>query len=259
MTFHFLRPGALLLLPLLLLLLGWRLRRPARSHGWQAVCDPALLPHLLLGRGGKKSRWPAGLLLVGILLAVVALSGPSWRSQPLPLYRSQEALVILLDLSRSMLAADLRPSRLEQARLKVEDLLRQRREGETALIAFAGEAFVVTPLTDDIETIRSLLATLTPELMPVQGGETARGLAVAQALLTQAGVRHGRVLLLTDDDRPARAQAAAEALQQQAQRGAEELPFGLIGHVGPLQRLPHQQAADALLAGQALDLWIVQI
>lgn len=213
--FHFLRPVWLLALPPLLMLLVWLWRRQLRSRSWQAVCDPELLPHLLLGRSRRRANWPLWLLLGGGLLAVLALAGPAWRKQPQPLFRQQSALVVLLDLSNSMNAGDLKPSRLERARLKVEDLLRQRREGQTALIAFAGDAFVVTPLTDDTNTIRALLQSLDPALMPVQGSEPQRGVALGIQLLQQAGLRRGRLLLITDEDRPERLTTAARDVHQQ--------------------------------------------
>ena len=86
-----------------------------------------------------------------------------------PVFRPQSALVILLDLSRSMDCPDLSPSRLARARFKVADILKQRKEGQTALVAFAGDAFTVTPLTTDTKTIDSLLSSLKTEIMPTQG------------------------------------------------------------------------------------------
>ncbi len=214
-AFHFLRPWWWAALPVLLFLL-WALgRRRLRSRSWQGVCDPALLPHLLLGRSRRRADWPLALMLAAVLLGVTALAGPTWRQRPQPLFRQQSALVICLDLSRSMLAADLKPSRLVRARLKIEDLLRQRREGQTALIAFAGDAFAVTPLTDDRHTIEALLATLTPELMPVQGSQPERALALGAEMIRRAGLGRGTLLLVTDEDRPERAAEAAAALPQQ--------------------------------------------
>ena len=212
-SFHFLRPGWLLALPPLLVLLIWLWRRQLHSRGWQTVCDPELLPHLLLGRSRRRASWPLWLLLTGLLLVVLALAGPAWRQQSQPLFRQQSALAILLDLSRSMTAADLKPSRLERAKLKVEDLLRQRREGQTALIAFAGDAFVVTPLTDDVQTINALLKSLTPDLMPVQGSEPERAIQLGMELLQASGLQRGRLLLVTDEDRPDRVLAAARNLK----------------------------------------------
>lgn len=211
-AFHFLRPLWFLALPALLGLL-WLLRhRRLRSRSWQEICDPALLPHLLLGRSHRRANWPLWLMPAGVLLGVTALAGPTWRQLPQPLLRQQSALVICLDLSRSMLAADLKPSRLVRARLKIQDILRQRLEGQTALVAFSGDAFAITPLTDDHRTIEALLGTLEPDLMPVQGSAPQRALALGAELLQQAGLKKGTLLLVTDEDRPALAEAAVREL-----------------------------------------------
>jgi len=213
--FHFLRPAWLLALPPLLALLFWVWRRRLRSRSWETVCDPDLLPHLLLGRSQRRANWPLWLLLGALLLADFSLAGPAWRQEPQPLFRHQSALTILLDLSRSMTAADLQPSRLERARLKIKDLLRLRREGQTALVAFAGDAFVVTPLTEDTNTIESLLDSLDPELMPVQGSLPQNAIELGGELLSQAGLRRGRLLLVTDEDRPEKVMEAARKLHRQ--------------------------------------------
>jgi Ca-activated chloride channel homolog len=213
--FHFLRPAWFLALPPMLGLLWLLWQRRLRSRSWQEICDPQLLPHLLLGRSRRRANWPLWLLLAGLLLALTALAGPTWQKQPQPLLRRQSALVILLDLSRSMHAGDLKPSRLERARLKVADILRQRREGQAALVAFAGDAFVVTPLTDDTRTIELLLGSLDPELMPVQGSAPARALELGAELLQRAGLKQGTLLLVTDEDRPQAAEAAARKLKKQ--------------------------------------------
>lgn len=213
--FHFLRPEWFLVLLPLLLLLFWLAQRQLRSRSWQAVCDPELLPHLLLGRSVRRANWPLWLLLIGLLLAVLALAGPVWKRQPQPLFRQQSALVILFDLSRSMQVADLKPSRFLRARLKIADLLRQRKEGQTALIVFAADAFTVTPLTEDRHTIETLLKSLDPELMPVQGSNPARAMERGRELLQRAGLKRGRLLLVTDEDRPELFLAAARQLKQQ--------------------------------------------
>lgn len=246
-TFHFLRPAWLLALLPLLALLIWLWRRQLRSRSWQAVCDPELLPHLLLGRSRRRANWPLWLLLSGGLLALLALAGPTWHRQPQPLFRQQSALVVLLDLSRSMAAADLKPSRMERARLKIEDLLSQRREGQTALVAFAGDAFAVTPLTDDTNTIRALLQSLDPELMPVQGSDPQRAIELGGKLLRQAGLQRGRLLLITDEDRPERAMAAARQLRKQG------FELGILG-VGTPDGAPIPMAGGGFLKDNRGDL-----
>lgn len=216
--FHFLRPDWFWILLPIALLLFWLWRHQLRSRSWQAVCDPQLLPYLLLGRSRRRQNWPLHLLLTAALLAIIALAGPTWERLPQPLFRQNSALVILLDLSASMNAADLKPSRLVRARLKITDILRQRREGQTALVAFAGDAFTVTPLTDDSKTIESLLDSLEPGLMPVFGSRPELAIKQGQRLLQQAGLANGDLLLVTDDDQPDKALVAAEGLQQSGYR-----------------------------------------
>ncbi|PLX79834.1 MAG: hypothetical protein C0616_10060 [Desulfuromonas sp.] len=213
--FHFLRPAwFIVLVPALVLL--WRVwRQQLRSRSWEAACDRELLPYLILGRSRRRQNWPFWMALVGLLLGVVALAGPVWKRQPVPLFRSDSALVLILDLSRSMNVADVKPSRLERARLKLEDILRERREGQTALVVFAHEAFVVTPLTDDVKTITALLASLEPELMPAQGSRPDLAIAEAISLLRQAGLQKGDLLLVTDEERPEEFLAAAREAREQ--------------------------------------------
>lgn len=196
--FHFLRPAWLLLI-LPTVILGWLLlRRHSHTLQWDQIIAPHLLPHLIDGQTGPVQRSPM-LMLIGIwLLASVALAGPTWEKLPQPLHREASALVIAWDLSPSMSAQDIKPSRLVRSRLKLIDLLRKRDEGLTALIAYSGEAHVVTPLTDDTKTIISLIHGLDPKIMPAKGSNTEMALTLANRLLKDGGVAHGDILFLTD-------------------------------------------------------------
>ena len=197
-SFHFLRPAWFLaLLPLAVVLgLLWQRRRAARS--WQAVVDPRLLPHLLMDGGRRRgARGVAAISLCGVL-AITALAGPVWSKLQQPVFRREAALVVLLDLSRSMDATDLQPSRLQMAKFKLRDILARRKEGDTALVVYAADPFVVTPLTNDVDTIARQLSSLTTDLMPAQGSRASRAIAKAQALLQQSGAVRGDVLLITD-------------------------------------------------------------
>lgn len=197
--FHFLRPAWLwLLLPLALL--AWRLLRSrGDAAAWHGLVDPHLLPQLLVDGGGRVWAKPAWLLALGWLLLVLALAGPAWQRLPQPVYQAQQYRVILLDLSPSMNAADVAPSRLAQARFEVLDLLRRSSEGQVALIAFGPEPFVVSPLTSDIDTITGQVPSLETALLPVPG-ERRLGMALDEAreLLQQAGAPDGEVILVTD-------------------------------------------------------------
>lgn len=196
--FHFIRPYWLLALIPYGVLLVLILRSKLRQGNWSAVCDAALLPYLLQEKAARQSRWPLTAGAVAAFLAIIALAGPAWERLPAPVFRNDSALVIALDLSRSMDAADIKPSRLVRARYKIADILRQRKDGQTALLVYAGDAFTVTPLTDDTETIASQLEALNTNIMPTQGSNTAVVLEKAQELFKQAGLQKGQLLLVTD-------------------------------------------------------------
>ena len=155
------------------------------------LAEPAVL---------RDSRLALVIALAAWLVAIVALAGPTWERLPVPAFRSDEALVVALDLSRSMNAGDVEPSRLARAKLKLLDLLERRAAGQTALVVFSTHAFTVTPLTTDTRTISSLVSAVDTGIMPTQGGSVAAGLERAALLLEQTGLRQGDVLLITDSE-----------------------------------------------------------
>ncbi|MDD5271408.1 MAG: VWA domain-containing protein [Methylovulum sp.] len=196
--FHFIRPLMLLgLAPLMaLVVLLWRSK--LNQGIWTSVCDEALLPYLLQEKAGRPVRGLLGIGAIAASLAVIALAGPTWRQVALPAFRNASAVVIALDLSGSMDAQDIKPSRLVRARYKIADLLRQRKDGQTALLVYAGAAFTVTPLTDDTQTIDSQLSALTTDIMPSAGSDTQAAIAKAVDLFKQAGLQKGQIILVTD-------------------------------------------------------------
>ncbi len=215
-TFHFLRPEWLWgLLPLVGLLV-FLVKRKATVQLWESVCDAHLLPHVLVGTTGAKSSSPIILVGLGWTLALVALAGPVWSQLPQPVFRAESALVIVLDVSRSMDAQDVAPSRLTRAKHKILDILQTRQEGQTALVIFAGESFVVSPLTDDARTMKTLVQTLETNLMPVQGSRPDLALLMGNELLEQAGISGGDLLLVTDGNAETE---TLEAIKQVASKG----------------------------------------
>jgi len=201
--FHFLRPlWLLMLLPCIaLVLMFWR----ARQHrgNWSKVIAPALLPWLLPGGEQQQPvRWPLLLLLGGWLLACLALAGPTWQKLPVPVSKNQQPLVVVVDLSYLTYASDLSPNRLTRVRFKLQDLFNQRKDGLSALVAYAGSAHTVAPLTDDSRTLNNLIQALGPEIMPLQEiSPTSAGpvaaVRQAQRLITQGGNDSGEILLVT--------------------------------------------------------------
>jgi len=197
-NFHFIRAYWLwLFIPLILGVWLWR-HRKVHSQSWQSVCDKKLLP-FILSDNQESNRYQSSLILSLIgAFCILAMAGPTWKKLPQPVFREQSALVIALDLSRSMDVADIKPSRLARARLKVIDILNKRREGQTALLVYADEAFAVSPLTEDSKTIESMVNSLSTDLMPSQGSRPDKAIKKAEEMLKQAGANSGNILLITD-------------------------------------------------------------
>ena len=196
---HFIRPIWLFLLPLVLII-PWAWKRTRRPAGdWSRVCDPHLLRWLsvkqVTDKGGRGGAWLAASAL---LIAILALAGPSWQKLPDASFSARDARVIVVDLSRSMLAEDLRPNRLTRARFRLADLLASTEEGQVGLVSFAGDAYIVSPLTSDMNTIANLLPALRPDIMPVAGSRADLALDMAASLLERSGLSRGEILLVTD-------------------------------------------------------------
>ena len=208
--FHFLRPWWLAVVPAALLLfvaLGLR-HRAARQ--WRGLVEPRLLAHLTIKPAHRRRPGPRAALCVALTLAGVAMAGPSWQREPPPFVEDRAPLVIALDLSETMGAVDVQPTRLARAQQKIGELLAMRKGARTALVAFAGSAHTVLPLTDDARILESYLATLTTDTMPRPGRRTDLALAHARALLGDEK-QPGSILLITDGIAPGDAALRAAA------------------------------------------------
>ncbi|MEO1580363.1 MAG: VWA domain-containing protein [Pseudomonadota bacterium] len=217
--FHWIRPAWLLAIPLAIAVWWWlRQRGVGAASPWHRWVDPAL--HTVMISDGREQRAGAlqWLALVAAVIGLVGLAGPSWERVSLPVQRGSDALVIALDLSRSMDATDVAPSRLTRARLKLLDVLAERKDGDTALLVFSANAFVVTPLTSDGATIASQVMALDSSLMPTRGSYPESGIRKALQLLRRAEVRSGDVLLITDGANLTTAMDAARELAAEGHR-----------------------------------------
>lgn len=199
--FHFLRPLWLLLL-LVAIVLPLVFKRVRQSDsGWSRVIPPQLLRPLIsqTGAAGGQQRSPVLPVVAAIVVLSIALAGPAWRQAPTPLQQQNDSLVIVLDLSLSMLATDVNPDRLTVAKRKIRDILKAREGSLTALVVYAADAHAVTPLTDDRNTIEGMLEVLDPVIMPAAGNRTDLGIQRGLGLLEQGAPGVGRLLLIADN------------------------------------------------------------
>ena len=229
--FHWLRPLWLFaLIPALVLsIFLWRQQR--KAYQWQQLIAPELLPFLLDGKTVQAKKSLIWILLLAWIISCIAVAGPSWVKRPTPVEKNQNALVILLDLSYSMISEDVKPSRIARARLKIADVLRERKDGQTALVAYAGEAHTVTPISDDSATILSLLSSMHPNIMPLQGSNTEDAIARSIQLFQDAGATQGDILLVTDGVVP-------EAFEKiQSLLAGKKIQLNILG-VGTTQPAP---------------------
>ncbi|WOX05149.1 VWA domain-containing protein [Microbulbifer pacificus] len=195
-AFHFLRPAWLLLLPLILWL-WWHFRRSQRSD---AETSGQIAPHLAeaLVVGDRSRHYLKPVDFIALLLALLTLgtAGPSWTRLPDPLMAKTTPLVVVLKVSDSMLEKDVPPERLARAKQKVLDLLETRDGAPTALVAYAGSAHRVVPLTEDQALLRPYLEGLSPEVMPVSGENAAAALKLAEQILAKNETPGGILFLL---------------------------------------------------------------
>lgn len=243
--FHFLRPAWLFLLLALPVLAWWLVRRFDTPAALARLVDAQLLPHLL-DATGQPRRWPLLVPLLAWVLAALALAGPAWERLPQPLYGHRSAQVVALSLSPRMLARDVAPDRLTRARYKVLDLFAANRDGQNGLVAYAGAAFVVAPLTADADALTELLDGLAPDVMPVAGDDAAQAIERGVALLQRGGGGDGSLVLVTDTADT----AAVDAARRARDAGVHVSVLG----VGDTHGAPVPQPGGGFLADAAGDI-----
>jgi len=197
-NFHFIRPWCLwaLVPAIFFIVMAWRRQRV--QEAWKGVIKPHLFKHLLIGEKQQKKMRPVVLLLIVWIISITAAAGPSWQRKPSPFTEDTAALVITVKVTPSMTSSDIQPSRLERAAHKIRDLLALRPGAHTALIAYAGSAHRVMPLTTDNNIIETFARELAPNIMPVEGDVTGKALELANKQLTDSG-KTGSILLITDN------------------------------------------------------------
>ncbi len=250
--FHWLRPEWLWALPLIGLMTYALARRQLAPGSWLRIIDPVLAPYILARTQIKGLNYRWWLILVGGILGALALAGPSWNRVEQPVFRSEQAVVIALDLSRSMDAQDLTPSRLTRARLKILDILEARQSGQTALVVYSSNAFTVTPLTTDADTVAALVNSLSTDIMPSRGSYPVAAITKSKKLLEQASAAYGEVLLITDGGSSPAAERAAADLQSSG------YSLSVLG-VGTAQGAPIPRAGGGFVTDRSGNIVVPRI
>ena len=156
-----------------------------------------IAPHLVRHQLSKNKGILKPLVLVGWIISMVALSGPSWREDRQSPSIDNQARVVVVDMSYAMNATDILPSRFQQAFYKTTDLVSSFTYGYTGVVAYTDQGFTISPLTHDKNTVLTQLQYLSPEIMPSQGKNAAAGVKEAIQLLTQANIVFGDIVLVT--------------------------------------------------------------
>lgn len=260
LSFHLLRPWFLLgVVPCLLLYRHVR-HQQQQTHGWQHYVDHHLQKELLLGQESQRHFFHhAWWMMLG--LACLALAGPAWKKLPLPSFTSATAKIILLDISSSMLVADLTPNRLQRAKFLIQDALHTPEALPLGLIAYTSEPFLVSPITEDARTIEALLPDLEVQTAPVDGNQLSSAIVMAVEMFKKSKSPNGALWVLTGTPPNDAALVAAQHAHQQGY----EVSIMQVAHANHIasafQRLAEQGHGNASLieSTQALHAWLSSI
>lgn len=235
------------LLGLILIPLGWGWYKycskinKAHLNGLNKFIDQKLLPHLLI-KSATDSKlanygWIYSLLTFFI---IIALANPRWSYDDIDAYQVTASMVVLFDLSASMNATDIAPSRIIRARQNVEDLINLSKGLKIGLIGFAGNAHLISPITDDIQTVRTYIPALDTDLTNLQGNSLHAALLMGTELLANEPGERKSMLLISDGNF-----AAADLSKELSQIRSKNIQVHVMG-VGTTNGAPYRNNNGAL-------------
>ncbi len=169
---------SLIMVPMMALFMLWAKRR--RQAALARLGNPTLVRRLSSTVNWRGRRWRNGLWLLTLTMLIVALARPLWGSETLMVEQQGIEVIVALDVSKSMLAQDIKPDRLSRAKLEIADLMNRLNGDEIGLVLFSGASFIQFPLTSDYATARTFLDNARPEVISRPG--TAIGDAIRTCL-----------------------------------------------------------------------------
>lgn len=220
--------GCAVLIALALLFIATERRAWRRLQRFAA---PGLVARLTASHSRHRLWFKHGLLMAGVLLLSAALARPQWGADWEKAETRGIDIMIALDTSRSMLAEDISPNRLERSKLAILDLLESVRGDRVGLIAFAGNAFLQCPLTLDYQAFRQTLAALDTDSIPVGGTDVASAIDEAEAYFEKSG--NDRLLILITDGEDLEASGIQRA-REAGSKGTRILTVGVGSTSGEL-------------------------
>lgn len=211
--FHLLRPlWLLVLIPAVFLIFLLRYQQKKQGQ-WHQIFPDHLAALLIENKPSTARKNSTILLIISSLVVAISLSGPTWERIEQPLFKIKKAQVVIADMSLSMYSTDLLPNRLTRSKFKINDLVSRLGEGDTALLAYAGDAFVISPMTKDVANLKNLIPALNPEIMPVYGSSPSYAIEKALELFEQANHQSGEIYLITDGMDPADSRETTQLLK----------------------------------------------
>ncbi len=223
----------LLLVPLLAVFLIWAWR--AKERLIAQFVQSRLLAQLTVGVSKTRQKARLALLVSAVALAVLALARPQWGFSWEEVSQKGLDIVVAIDTSRSMLAADIPPNRLERAKLAAMDLMKLARNDRLGLVAFAGSSFLQCPLTLDEEAFRQGVAALDVNIIPQGGTAIAETIQTALSAFKD-GDNHKILVLFTDGED--HEDGVVEGAQAASAKGLRIFTIGIGSAVGELIRVP---------------------
>jgi len=237
---------ALLLVPLTLIFLGWAER--SREAAIQKLGDPSLIQRLSLTVNWSGRKWQTRLWLLALVLTLLALARPQWGSEVQVVKQEGVQVMVALDVSKSMLAQDIKPDRLTRAKMEISDLMNKLDGDEIGLTLFSGASFIQFPLTNDYDTARSFLESASPNSISRPGTEMGAAIRTAMSGFDN-NHNSQRVIVIITDGENHQPDAIAEA-QAAAQEGVLIYTIGFGSTEG--EPIP-EYATDGSIVGYKTD------
>lgn len=212
-------PGYLwfLLAPAVLVLL-WFLVRFRQQRQFRLAVEPVLIERLHTERILPAVVGRNVLFLAALILMAVALARPRWGER-LQMFKGRGiAVVIALDASKSMLAEDVKPNRLTRAKAELSALIDELAGNAVGIVAFAGDAYALCPLTADLDAAKLFLDIIGPELMPVPGTDFGKAINVAGELFNPSAATKALVLVTDGEDLGRNTEQAVMAAKERGVR-----------------------------------------